>query len=299
MTSYLNRSKLFKMAAPMRPYFLLPARCRSYYKFIRGFRVASGVCSKNEEDGGLESNPFYSKYATKIEEMRRTNPEEYQSRVEEKMKQTTKKIKDPIADRLQTATEGKPSLSSPSSGKTHRSLSSVLKLDLIQDKTKEEISQIWKDYHRQKDGISAVIPETTYSKIHERSQKFPLFLYPLPRDQGYEFVIGQFDEHNCHFTSLINYQAYQENAPILMTMIHYTELMKEKGIVLMHGELDTKLLQVHEAQFLANQVQLYYGRDNQSKLELLDTFTNKPEEFKYTDVIQELENTKVSLPSEQ
>ena len=67
-------------------------------------------------------------------------------------------------------------------------------------------------------------------------------MFPLPRQQGYEFVVVQFDGNQAHFTTLINYQAYQENAPECLTLVHYTELAEEKGLVLMVGEYDTNVL---------------------------------------------------------
>ena len=35
------------------------------------------------------------------------------------------------------------------------------------------------------------------------------FLFPLPRANGYEFVMMQFSGNEAHFTTLINYQAFQ------------------------------------------------------------------------------------------
>jgi hypothetical protein len=32
------------------------------------------------------------------------------------------------------------------------------------------------------------------------------FVFPLPRDKGYEFFLCQFSDHEAHFTPLINYQ---------------------------------------------------------------------------------------------
>ena len=55
------------------------------------------------------------------------------------------------------------------------------------------------------------------------------FLYPLPRAEGYEFMFSQFSGHRCHFTSLINYQQHQENAPILLTLTHYIDLQNSRG----------------------------------------------------------------------
>ena len=77
-----------------------------------------------------------------------------------------------------------------------------------------------------------------YRDIQERFEEFNTFLFPLPRDQGYEFFVVQFLGKEVHFTSLINYQAHKENAPECLNMIHYTELAQTKGIVLMVGEYD-------------------------------------------------------------
>lgn len=68
------------------------------------------------------------------------------------------------------------------------------------------------------------------------------FLFPLPRKEGYEFIVVQFEGKEAHFTTLINYQAFTENAPECLSLVHYTELAEEKGIVLMVGEYDTNIL---------------------------------------------------------
>ena len=78
--------------------------------------------------------------------------------------------------------------------------------------------------------------------LQERFQQFNTFLFPLPRDMGYEFFVVQFLNNEAHFTSLINYQAHKENAPECLNMMHYTELAEDKGIVLMVGEYDKDVL---------------------------------------------------------
>lgn len=44
-----------------------------------------------------------------------------------------------------------------------------------------------------------------------------------------------------------------------------------------------------EAQFLVNQVQLYYGGGDEAKLALVDKFNLTPEDFKHMDLIEQLE----------
>ncbi len=52
----------------------------------------------------------------------------------------------------------------------------------------------------------------------------------------------QFEGHEAHFTTLINFQAYGANAPECLTLIHYPDFAEQKGIVLMVGEFDKNLL---------------------------------------------------------
>lgn len=57
----------------------------------------------------------------------------------------------------------------------------------------------------------------------------------------------------------------------------------------MRGEFDKDVIDAKEAQCLANQLQLYYGQNNENKLNLLEKFVKKPDEFKHMDLIAELE----------
>lgn len=81
-----------------------------------------------------------------------------------------------------------------------------MKVDLIKDKDASEIKRIWAEYHIQKDVISAAIPPNVFDMITSHSLKYPTFLFPLPRSEGYEFIMCQFSKNTVHFTPLICYQ---------------------------------------------------------------------------------------------
>merc|ERR1719154_909786 len=110
-------------------------------------------------------------------------------------------------------------------------------------------------------------------------------------DMGYEFVVVQFAGHEAHFSTLINYQAHKENAPECLSMVHYTDIAEEKGIVLMVGEYDKDVLNIGEARSLVVQAIQYYGvaQGEEKKLGHLQRFTYKTEEFNHLDLILELE----------
>lgn len=164
-----------------------------------------------------------------------------------------------------------------------------MKIELVADKTTEEIKHIWLEYHKQKEVLIATIPVDQYDRQMARGRLHPMFIVPLPRSEGFEFFLFQFAANTVHFTPLLCYQVHKENAPECLNIVHYTEL-RDKGVILMRGEYDKNVINAKEAQCLANQLQLYYAQNNESKLRILETFTKKPAEFKHTDVINELAN---------
>ncbi|NXI59283.1 ATPF1 factor, partial [Chloroceryle aenea] len=123
-----------------------------------------------------------------------------------------------------------------------KTLDSILNVEMVREKSAEEIKQIWNQYFSAKDTVYAVIPAEKFDLIWKRAQKCPSFLYALPRKEGYEFFVGQWSGPELHFTSLINIQTQGEAAPSQLVLYHYPELQKEKGIVLMTAERDSKFL---------------------------------------------------------
>ncbi|XP_065409866.1 ATP synthase mitochondrial F1 complex assembly factor 1 isoform X2 [Chrysemys picta bellii] len=228
---------------------------------------------------GLEENPFYGRYRDKIQALRRSNPGVFESRMEKR----SEVKKQPVGhskqmefirymDEKAEALGTKASKEGFTKGKT---LDSVLNVEMVKEKTPEEIKQIWKQYFSAKDTVYAVIP----------------FLCALPRKEGYEFFVGQWSGTELHFTALINIQTRGETATSQLILYHYPELQKEKGIVLMTAEMDSNFLNVSEAQCIANQVQLFYATDRPETYGLVETFNHRPNEFKYMAVIAELEQS--------
>lgn len=81
-----------------------------------------------------------------------------------------------------------------------------MKLELLQDKTTEEITSIWLEYHLKKNVLAAVITVEQYELLMQRGKQNPLFILPLPRSQGFEFMLLQYAANCIHFTPLLCYQ---------------------------------------------------------------------------------------------
>ncbi|XP_022206362.2 ATP synthase mitochondrial F1 complex assembly factor 1 [Nilaparvata lugens] len=238
----------------------------------------------------LKTNPYFDKYSKKIAALQQTSPEDFLSRLEtvDKSKKPPSPTKD-LDSRPEVCQVGEPKPSSTSFTKT-KVLDDVMKIELVEDKSPDEIKDLWLEYHKSKDTIAAVIPPEKFKIILERGEKYQLFLLPLPRKQGYEFIVCQFASNEVHFTPLISYQAHKENAPECLTIIYFPDLEETKGIVLMKGEFDKNVINAMEAQCLANQLHLYYGENNEKRTKLLERFTNDPQSFRHMDLIAEMEN---------
>ncbi|TRY82882.1 hypothetical protein DNTS_001525 [Danionella cerebrum] len=249
---------------------------------------------KKDPEPQLAENPYYSKYEEKIRKLRSSKPEEYKTRLEKRCGA------EPLGQSRQAdfvkymerelVKAGKGEAGGFTKDKT---LGSILNLDLVQGKTGSEIAELWMQYFSKKDTISAVIPGSTFDFIFGRAKSCPTFLYALPQREGYEFFVGQWSAHELHFTSLINVQTMGENAPSQLILYHYTDLQKDKDIILMTAEMDGKFLTVHQAQCLANQVQLFYGSQRLETFRLVEAFNHKPEDFTHMSVIAELEQSGV------
>ncbi|KAF3690502.1 ATP synthase mitochondrial F1 complex assembly factor 1 Precursor [Channa argus] len=247
----------------------------------------------------LEENPYYSKYQDKIQKLRSAKPQEYKERLERRHEAKEEVLghskQAEFVRLMEQELEKKDKMASgdeaSASFTKNKTLNSILNLEMIRDKTGEEIAELWMKYYSTKDTISAVIPAQIYQVIISRCRSCPMFLYALPQKEGYEFFLGQWSGHELHFTSLINVQMLGENAPSQLILYHYPDLKEEKGVVLMTAEMDPKFITVHQAQCLANQVQLFYGTQRQETYQLVETFNHHPADFKHMSVIAELEQS--------
>ncbi|KAM9325209.1 ATP synthase mitochondrial F1 complex assembly factor 1 [Gastrophryne carolinensis] len=232
-----------------------------------------------------EENPFYNKYREKIEQLRRSDPVAFEARMEKKKEVRAQPLGSSNQAEFARRIEEK-----VGSGKAaftkNKTLDSILNLELVKDKSADEIKLIWNEFFSKKDLVFAVLPGEAFDVIWTRAQRCPSFLYAVPRAEGYEFFVGQWSGTELHFTSLINIQSVGDSAPSQLILYHYNELQGEKGIVLMTSELDTRFLGVQEAQCLANQVQLFYSSD---AFHLVETFNHEPNSFRYMSVVSVLE----------
>jgi len=241
----------------------------------------------------LKANPFYEQYKNKIEKVKDKHPEALVKAVEKSKATAASLPEDPLAEAAgvravsRPADHGKAGLAGPVRAKG--GLNDIMKVELLSPLSADEVSKLWTSYWTQRTAVCGVVPADTYTAIKTAAAIYSKFLLPLPRDTGYEFVFTQFHADEFHVCTLANYQAHQENAPECLCLVHYTDL-RDKGVVLMKGEYDTKVLSPQEAQYLANQLQLYYDGRDAAKLALVRCFNVTPHLFDHTSLITQLES---------
>ncbi|XP_015795720.2 ATP synthase mitochondrial F1 complex assembly factor 1 [Tetranychus urticae] len=268
--------------------------------------TASSSTNILKDSEGIETNPFYNKYADKIKKVVNNEGIKIAEKIEKNLEEIATLNKIPESQRVATKTKKSkdPKEVGPKIGgfPGNRTLKDIVNLEMLLKLDADSISEVWSEYHRLKSKcIYAVIPGEKYKTIYETGKKYPLFIFPVPKTEsstgddknndqsGYQIYLGSFNYHQIHFTPLISYHAHQENAPAAMTLRHYPEISEEKGIVLMEGYYDDKILNSMEAQCLANQVQIFYGANDLTKNLLLNKFNKDPKSFDYNEVIDQFE----------
>ena len=91
-------------------------------------------------------------------------------------------------------------------------LSSLMKLELVKDKTKDEIADIWRQYHSHSDNkaISAVIPADMFKVMSQRFQQHQtvkllieesLFLLTVTYTESGTVMLNWDSRYLCHFST--------------------------------------------------------------------------------------------------
>jgi len=251
-----------------------------------------------DEDEALQENPYYSKYENKIKKMKESGMyEPPKNQHNNKLLQEAQEWKKKMQLMEKKLNEKRHKEDKIAGLKLPTKLDALMRTDLLADVSAEDISQLWTKYWSERETVSAVMASDVFDAMSSRMKEFPLFLYPLPREQGYEFFMSQFTDEHCFFTSLLNYQVNGEDAPWQLCFKLYPELKESKGLVLLACEFDNSALSVLEAQYLAQLQQLYYASPTDTRVKLLRDFNHFPDSFKYMDVVKEIEDGGIVIKS--
>ncbi|PSK39386.1 hypothetical protein C7M61_001997 [Candidozyma pseudohaemuli] len=182
----------------------------------------------------------------------------------------------------------------------YKTLSSFIDVEKVRELPLKELEFIWRARFQNKERtLQAFLESQQFATIFANAFKNPNFVLPLPRgDDGYEihFVQWGFPGPNtthCMLTTLAEYQLHKEYAKPHTTLMFHQELIEDKEVVLMNGQVESDVsLTMDEAQLLVLNVQRFYGGLKESegskrKLALLRDFTAGNPEFDMKKLVEE------------
>ncbi|KAL8944525.1 MAG: hypothetical protein Q9216_000435 [Gyalolechia sp. 2 TL-2023] len=182
-----------------------------------------------------------------------------------------------------------------------KTLSAYLDLDKTAALPPKEIEYIWRLRHAASPtSLCGILPSTTFARVQRAARKYPQFILPLPREgsAGAEIHFMQWsfpapDTVTIVFTHLAEYKLRGEFSQPHTTITMHTELMQEKGLVLMQGQVvDGRGVNVEEAKWLVLCMQKFYAggeNDDSGRRRLLEMFSQGDGAFKVEELVEEAE----------
>ncbi|PTB51678.1 hypothetical protein M431DRAFT_92809 [Trichoderma harzianum CBS 226.95] len=249
------------------------------------------LTKKASQEGHGSIEDLKAAYADKIQEQRKNDAVDVPS------------IED-LSSASIPQTEGTPPAIKP--------LGDILDLEKAADLPEKELTAIWRLRHASSpQTLCAVIPAPTYKAMEDLARSSPFFVLPVPHeDQGAEMHLLQwtFDAASktstVLFTQLVEYKTRGEFAQPHTTVTHHLDLIKDKGLVLMQGQvMEGRGVQPDHARWLVMCLQRFYGGweqkgdelDGQRKerakerKKLLEWFTKGDPRFSVEKLLEEAE----------
>jgi hypothetical protein len=165
-------------------------------------------------------------------------------------------------------------------------LSSIVRLELFEKETPEDIQDIWLGHLKNVKCLAAVVPGSAYKHFKSRFKKFPYFILPWERTEGTYVPVMFFATDNSHFYTIAeDIQKLPNSHNPQLVINFYTELMETKDLVLMKGDFLSDIFNPDDGQYLAGLTQIFYLNEDWFK-NYVQVCNQNPEEFDFKDVVK-------------
>lgn len=161
---------------------------------------------------------------------------------------------------------------------TSKKLSEVVKVPLLAMEDNETIERIWKERHASADGAcGTVFSEDQMRFVLSRTQRCPMFVFPVFRNNGHFVMLSQFDGLSCAFTFLDDYKKDPMTAMPWMATTMHDDLCERGKPVLVRSDYSKPHLDKLEAEYLMNALVRSYTHENMYNM--VDAFNNEQGSF--------------------
>ncbi|XP_062160595.1 uncharacterized protein LOC133867849 [Alnus glutinosa] len=167
-------------------------------------------------------------------------------------------------------------------------LDSIMDIERVKDRSPENITSIWDDYHLGRGHIGASMTAKLYYLMEQRAADCRYFVIPLWKGSGYTTMFAQVQMPHMLFTGLEDYKARGTQAAPYFTVSYYKEFAESKDLVLIRGDVVfASKLSDEEAKWLLETTQSFYLNDVRYKL--VERFNKETHDFEFKDVLQALD----------
>lgn len=170
-----------------------------------------------------------------------------------------------------------------------KDLADILKLQLLQGKTADDVELIWMQHHEASSShVATVMSSDEHAALAARAAASPLFVLPLRKaPKGFCSLLIQWQPQQALVTTLEQYRQLGSNAPAHLSLTCYTELAGSHGLVLLRGDvLYPELINTAEARTVMELTRALYT--DPSSYQMVYQFNHAPDKFDFGLLLQQL-----------
>jgi len=166
-----------------------------------------------------------------------------------------------------------------------RKLDEIMKTELLDDKSKAEVCDLWMTYHENKERVHGTTVTGEEGKnIIDRAEKMKFFISPIFREDGFFMLLSQYQTPS-HFllAYLEDYKMDPNRAQPLMTFSVFNDLAESHNLSLVRCDIINKGIEESEGKkVMQNMLDAYRLEEDYTKVQ---DFNTKPEKFDVDDFI--------------
>lgn len=169
-----------------------------------------------------------------------------------------------------------------------KQLNEVARVPLLRQESPVKIRQLWLEQFKDRaDVVVGTMAKSEYDQFKSNAVACPMFLSPVMKNSdgsSYFNLITQFqDGKYCLLTDMDAFRSNPLNASPMMVITVYDELVAEKGIALIRGDIINRLeISRNEAKSILKFLRVFYT----SKFDQVKRFNNQPREFDYNEFMR-------------
>jgi len=166
-----------------------------------------------------------------------------------------------------------------------RNLNEILQLELINNKSKAEVSDLWLTYHESKEDVAGLIMNGKEVKdVLSRASKNPFFVQPVFRNEGFFMLVSQFiSPTHFLFAYLEDYKMDPNRAQPLLTFSLFDDLCHDKDLGLVRCDIVNKGITYSEGMQIVQNTINCYGKEGE--YDIVKIFNSKPGIFDFEDYV--------------